>query len=218
MKILIVEDDKEILSFLQTQLPEHGFVVDGVETGVAGITHLEESEYDLIILDLNLPDMLGEEIVEKVHDQQKHKPPILMLTVVSSIDTKTRLLNAGADDYLEKPFVLSELVARIRALMRRAPSVLPKVLTAEDISLDVRAKTLMRDDQMIELTRTEFTLLEYLLAHKGDAVSKQDLVAHVWGGAVDSDSNTLEMHMANLRKKVGDGIIHTVRGVGYKVT
>jgi DNA-binding response OmpR family regulator len=217
MRLLVIEDDQEILGFLRAHLPREGFAVDTADTGRAALALLAINEYDLVILDLNLPDMSGEEIVVYLQ-AGKHVPPTLMLTVISDLASKVRLFAAGADDYLEKPFSFDELVARIRALLRRGRESVLSVITIEDITIDTARRTARKRDTALLLTAKEFALLEYLLNKRGAIVSKSSLIEHLWDGSADPFSNAIDMHLMNLRKKLGTpGIIHTARGRGYVI-
>lgn len=217
MRVLVVEDDVHISDFLKSHLPKQGFAVSVARDGAEGLRLFEQRQYDLVILDLNLPDMTGEQVVEKIHENE-HVPPILMLTVVPDTKAKVRLLNAGADDYILKPFSLDELVARMRALLRRSSDVTPSVLTVGDVALDAEQHTVHRSDTEIALTQKEFMLLEFLMRNYGVAVKKSTLIEHVWDAVDAPTSNAVDTHVANIRKKLGQpNIIHTVHGRGYKV-
>lgn len=215
MKVLVIEDDVDMRDALTSRLPAHGFAVDGAADGTSGIGLARLNAYDLILLDLNLPDMPGESIVKAVH-QSAETPPILMLSVVADSRMKARLLNAGADDYLEKPFSFDELVARMRALLRRPHRVTPAVLSVADLEFDTGTQRVVRANREVQLTRIELALLEYLLREAGTVVSKETLIEHVWNSATDPFSNSLEAHLSNLRKKLGEPpLINTVHGRGY---
>lgn len=217
MNVLIVDDDRGILDFLNAHLPAHGFRADTAADGKAGLLSACTNDHDLIILDLNLPDISGELFVQRLRERE-HTPPILMLTVVPDAETKARLLNAGADDYLEKPFSLDELVARMRALLRRGQAAVLDVLAVDDIVLDAQRQTVRRGERDIALTRTEFALLEQLFRNRGATVSKTKLIERIWGTTDGRLSRTLDTHIANVRKKLGDPeVIHTMHRRGYRV-
>lgn len=217
MRVLIIEDDQDMLTFLRAHLPPRGFVVDAAETGVEGLRLARVNAYDLVLLDLNLPDMRGEEVVEALQ-QAAAVPPILMLTVVGDADSKVRLLSIGADDYLAKPFSFDELVARMHALLRRPRDVTPNVLRVDDLTLDLSRQSLTRNGKLIPLTLKEFMLFSYLMRHQGRVVAKSTLIEHVWNDAADPFSNSLDTHMTNLRRKLGKpDPIRTVHGRGYVV-
>ena len=191
MKVLIVEDDPEMREFLRAHLPAQGFTVDAAGTGAEGLKLAGTSEYDLVLLDLNLPDMRGEEIVTALHADEP-VPPILMLTVIGDADSKVRLLAAGADDYLAKPFSFDELVARMRALLRRSRELTPDVLSVGDLVLDACKQTVTRKGKAVPLTLKEFTLFAYLMRHQGTIVPKSKLIEHAWNASADPFSNSLE--------------------------
>ena len=217
MRVLVIEDDPTMNDVLRSQISGAGFVVDTASDGEAGCTLARGNDYDLIVLDLNLPDMAGEEVLALIREK-KHVPPVLMLSVVSTTETKVRLLNAGADDYLIKPFSSEELIARIRALLRRPPVSLDDTLVSEDLTVDMQRQMVFRSGKEISLTPKEFMLLAFLIRHKGSVVSKQTLIERVWDENANPFSNAIETHMGNVRKKLGvPEIIHTVRGRGYRI-
>ncbi len=217
MRVLIIEDDPDMAGFLDQHLPERGFVVDLAGTGGAGLLLAAQNQYDLIVLDLHLPDMSGEVVIEKIHARERI-PPILMLTVMDNPETKTRLLWAGADDYLSKPFSFEELVARMRALLRRSSEVTPDTLQIGDLMLDIRMRTVTRGVTPVGLTAKEFLVLEYLMRNRGSVVSKDMLIEHIWNASVNPFSNAIEMHLVNLRKKLGTPVlIRTEHGRGYVI-
>ena len=217
MRILVVDDDRDLLAFLKAHVPGRGFVVDVAESGEFGLSLARSTAYDLIVLDLNLPDITGEMFIRSMH-RGKPVPPILMLTAVLETESKVRLLNAGADDYLEKPFSLDELIARMRALLRRGQTITADVLVVDDVVLDVHRQTVCRGERNIVLTQTEFVLLEELFRNRGATVSKTRLIERIWGAADERLFRTLDTHIANVRKKLGDPeVIHTMYGRGYRV-
>lgn len=217
MRVLLVDDDEHIQEFLVSGLLEKGFAVDAAGTGERGIHLGTNNDYDLVLLDLNLPDMGGEDVIEALH-KKTHVPRILLLTVTTSAWSKVRLLEAGADDYLEKPFLFEELVARMHALLRRAQDLIPNVLIVGDIILNVSAQSVLRDKHPITLTPKEFGLLEYLLRNRGSVVSKSELIEHVWDSSADPFSSSVDTHMTNLRQKLGTpDIIKTIHSRGYTV-
>lgn len=202
---------------LQARIPSHGFAVDVAADGAAGIAQVRVSTYDVILLDLNLPDMPGEAVVKAIHASGR-TAPILMLSVVADADMKARLLNAGADDYLEKPFSFDELIARMRALLRRPHRVTPTILTVGDLTLDTGTQALTRGGRQIHLTRIELALLEYLLREAGSVVTREMLIEHVWNSSADPFSNSFDAHLSNLRRKLGEPpLINTVHGRGYQI-
>lgn len=215
MRVLIIEDDPDILDFLVSGLPERGFVTDGASTGAKGLSLFRSNDYDLVILDLNLPDMTGEAVIKEMV-RRGETPPILMLTVVYDTETKVRLLNAGADDYLCKPFSFDELVSRVRALLRRSKECIPAVVSILNFTVDFNAQSVKRGEKSIPLTKKEFGLFEYLLRQRGEVVSKESLLEHLWDSRADLFIKSLEVHMSNLRRKLGTpSLIHTLSGRGY---
>jgi len=219
MKLLIIEDEKEILSFLKVNLASLGFVVDGAKTGQAGLALAQEGLYDLLILDLNLPDLSGQKICEVLRGQGQ-TIPILILSANGKLNSKIDLLNLGADDYLVKPFSLEELTARIKALLRRPKETNGNSLTISDIQIDYQKQTVSRGGKEIYLTRKEFLILEYLMNHAGAVVSRGEMTEHAWDMEANFFSKTIETHILNLRKKIDSGrkrpLIQTISGRGYK--
>ncbi|QKG52416.1 response regulator transcription factor [Hymenobacter sp. BRD67] len=220
MKILLVEDEPSVAAFLHQGLTEQGYGVDLAADGLLGLHRAQNTSYDCLILDQMLPGISGLEVCRQVraHDTAV---PILMLTALGETDDKIRGLDAGADDYLVKPFAFSELLARIRALVRRrtdapAPAA---VLRLADLSLDPATKRVERAGQPVQLTAREFALLEYLLRHQGRVVSRADLLEHVWDLNFDTGSNVIDVYINFLRNKLDRGfepkLIHTLVGMGY---
>ncbi len=217
MRTLIIEDDQEIAGFLDAHLPAHGFACDLADTGEEGTRLSRLHSYDLVILDLNLPDMNGEEVIRHIREESP-TVPVLMLTVVGDPAMKVRLLSAGADDYLEKPFSFEELVARMRALLRRSHEVIPDLLYVGDLKVDAQQRLAWYRSRLLPLTRKEFALLEYLVRRHGSVIPKEELIEHVWNAKADLFSNAVETHLANVRKKIGKGqLIRTVHGRGYVI-
>ncbi len=221
MKLLIVEDDDKIREFLKESLEAEYYAVDAVADGENGSYLARTNDYDLLILDYQLPNKTGLDICREVREAEKTMP-ILVLSVKSETVTKTQLLDAGADDYLTKPFVLSELLARVRALLRRPTGIVDDILLAGDLELDVNRNIVKKREKPIELTRKEFMLLKYLMQNRGTVVSRGMILEHVWDMSVDIFSNTIESHILSLRKKLKDQkgpgqLIQTVPGRGYKI-
>lgn len=220
MRILIIEDDKDICSFLKTGLEAEGFTVDLAEDGEKGSYIARTNDYDLILLDNVLPKKEGIEVCQEIR-QSKKATRIILLSVKSEIFHKVDLLNSGADDYVTKPFSFIELLARIRAVLRRPPLIESDTLSLDDLVLDRKKQTAMRGKKLIYLTRKEFQLLEYLMKNSGCFVSRGMIMEHVWDMNVDPFSNTIEAHILNLRKKIDaqkkQKLIHTVPGRGYKL-
>ena len=219
MRILVVEDEVKIAKSLEKGLSSEGYVVDIAYDGDAAETLAASNSYDLVLLDWMIPDKYdGPGLIQLWRDNGE-QAPILMLTARTTIGDKVEGLDAGADDYLAKPFSFDELLARTRALLRRPKAHGSNTLESGDLKLDVVAKTVYIKDQIIHLTAKEFQLVEYLLRHKGEVVSKDQLLDHVWVDEERVQHNTVETFIANVRKKIGQGdsIIQTVRGYGYKV-
>ena len=222
MRILVVEDEHKIGSSIKKGLEQESYAVDLSFTGNQGYDLAVSEEYDLIILDLLLPGMNGIEIVTSLREKQIHTP-ILMLTAKGQIEDKVTGLNAGADDYLTKPFAFEELLARIRALIRRPKDSLPAVLTFDDLSLDTISFNVRRDGKLINLSSKEFSLLEYLLRHQNRVLKKDQIINHVWDYDADILPNTVEVYIGYLRNKIDKpfkdkaSLIQTVRGFGYKI-
>jgi len=218
MRILVVEDEHKLAAAIKKGLEQEGFAVDLAYDGLEGFDLAVGEEYDLIILDLMLPGMEGITFCRRLREEEKIQTPILILTALGQTEDKVKGLNAGADDYLVKPFAFAELLARIRALTRRPKESLPTVLKAQDLVLDTVKREVWRGGKIINLTKTEYALLEYLLRQKEKVVSKEQIIAHVWSYEADILPNTVEAFVGRLRKKLGKPeIIQTVRGFGYKV-
>ena len=220
MKILIVEDEKKLRDLLK-QILESEFVLDFASDGEEGAYLAQTNDYDLIVMDNLMPRKNGLEACREIRADGV-KTPILFLSVKTEVVTKVDALNAGADDYLTKPFAVEELLARIRALLRRPPRMKAEILTADNLTLDVRKHKVSRGDRKdIRLTRKEFMLLEYLLRNKGAVMSRAMIMEHVWDINADPFSNTIEAHILSLRKKIDlpgeKKLIITVPGCGYKI-
>ncbi|MES2436635.1 MAG: response regulator transcription factor [Patescibacteria group bacterium] len=220
MRILLIEDDVNIQEFLKAALESEGYIVDAVSDGEKGSYVARTNEYDTIILDLALPKKDGHTVCTEIRASGK-TTPIIMLTVLSDIQEKVRLLNSGADDYLIKPFSFKELLARIRALLRRPLHIEADILKVADLTIDTARQKVLRNSKEIYLTRKEFSLLEYLMRHRGNVVSRGMIMEHVWNADSDPFSNTIEAHILNIRKKVDTHktckLIHTLPGRGYKI-
>ncbi len=217
---MVVEDDPALGQILARALGEEGYAVD-LETTVAGARHgADVNEYDLVVLDLGLPDGNGIDLYRELRDTG-NGAAVIVLTARDGLSDKVEGLDAGADDYLTKPFDFPELAARCRALLRRPADDRSPVLTAGDISLDPAIHRAWRGAVTVPLTAREFGLLEYLLRRQGEVVSRSDLIEHVWDANYDGLSNVVDVHVANLRRKLdfpdSPSPIHTIRGVGYKL-
>ena len=220
MKILVVEDNKKLAENLKQGLMQEGYAVDVIEEGHAAERRIliNRDEYDLVVLDRMLPGKDGVSICAFWRENGV-TIPVLMLTALGAIDDKVVGLNAGADDYLAKPFAFKELLARIQALLRRPKESLPPILVIGDISVNTRSRIVTYKNKPVSLTLKEFMILEYLMRNVGKVVTRDELYSHAWDFADSSFSNTVDVHIKNLRKKIHDNgkIIQTVRGVGYKL-
>lgn len=215
MRILVVEDEPKIAASIKKGLEAETFSVDVVADGDSAVSYGRSPEYDAIVLDWLLPGSRDGEAVCSELRKEGVKTPILMLTALGSTKHKVAGLNAGADDYLAKPFAFDELIARLYALLRRPRALLAKSLTAGKISLDPVTKEVIYDEKNIELTAKEFALLEYLLRKAGSVVSKEELITHVWSDEDDVLPNTVEVYIGYLRGKLSPDAIKTKRGFGY---
>ena len=218
MKILIVEDEPKTGDYLRQGLAEAGFVVDLARDGLDGLHLAQSGEYDLIVLDVMLPWLDGWGVLEALR-RAGRETPVLFLTARDQVDDRVRGLELGADDYLVKPFAFSELLARVRTLLRRGRSKEPEVLRAADLELDLLRRRVLRAGQRIDLTVKEFALLELLLRRQGEVLPRSLIASQVWDMNFDSDTNVIEVAVRRLRAKVDDlfepKLIRTVRGMGY---
>jgi len=218
MRILLVEDDTSVARFVAKGLIESSFSVDVAYNGEDGLHLASEEHYDLIILDIMLPAMNGDEILRQLR-RQKITTPVIFLSAKDSIRDIVEVLDLGADDYLVKPFSFHELLARVRALLRRGRTVSSAVLQVADLSLNQLTREVMRGNVMIELTPKEFALLEYLMSNAGEVLTRTMISEHVWNYDFDSMTNIIDVHINHLRTKVDKSfepkLIHTVKGVGY---
>ena len=222
MRILVVEDEHRIANSIKKGLEQERYAVDVAYTGSDGFDLASTEDYDGIILDVLLPEMNGIEICKELRKNKIHVP-ILMLTAKGQTQDKVEGLDAGADDYMTKPFSFDELLARVRALTRRQGIILNTILSVEDLSLDNKQYLVKRGSQVIKLSGKEFSLLEYLITHKNTIVTKNQIISHVWDYDADILPNTIEVYIKNLRNKIDKpfiskkSLIHTIRGFGYKV-
>jgi two-component system copper resistance phosphate regulon response regulator CusR len=218
MRILVVEDEAPAAAVLAKGLREHAHAVDVAADGRDALEQIAANDYDLIILDVLLPGIDGLELCREVRAQGV-AVPILMLTARGGLDQRVEGLDAGADDYLPKPYHFPELLARVRALLRRGPSLAAAVLVVEDLEVDTRARRVERAGAEIQLTTKEYALLEYLVRRKGEVVGRADIAEHVWDDSFDPMSNLIEVYIQRLRRKIDDGhrvkLIRTRRGAGY---
>jgi DNA-binding response OmpR family regulator len=222
MKLLVVEDEHKIANAIKQGLEQESYAVDVAYDGDQGLANALNESYDLMILDRMLPGSAdGISICKQVRQKGIHTP-ILMLTAKDQIGDRVVGLDSGADDYLIKPFAFEELLARIRALLRRPKDTASPILRVKDLSLDPASFTVKRHDKIITLSKREFALLEYLMRNKGRILSKQNIINHVWDFDADVLPNTVEVYMGYLRQKIdkpfkGVALIHTVRGFGYRL-
>jgi two-component system response regulator QseB len=219
MRILLVEDDELLGDGLVAGLKQHGYTVDWVKDGQTALQSILEEEFAAVILDIGLPKLSGFEVLKRIR-KENIDVPVLVLTALDEIKDIVMGLDTGADDYLVKPFDLDELCARVRVLLRRkgggAERATP-VIKYKDITLDPSSRKVYKNDQSVEISRREFTLLHILLSNPGRVLSRDHLTKSLYGWGDDVDSNALEVHIHNLRKKFGNELIATVRGVGYVV-
>lgn len=218
MRLLIVEDEPDLLAGLAKALREEDYAVDTAADGEEGAFKATESPYDLILLDVMLPKIDGWKVLERIRSHRNdsiRRTPVLMLTARDRTSDRVRGLDTGADDYLVKPFDLPELLARIRALIRRSAGIANPTVQFADISVDLRAREVRRGKEIIPLTAREYSLLEYLATRQGEVVSRTTLYEHLFDENESSFSNLLDVHVSNLRKKLGSDLITTRRGHGY---
>ena len=221
MRVLVVEDEESLAAALQRGLRAEGFAVDTCGTGDEGLARARTGDYDALVLDVMLPGLSGYRVVQTLRAEGVWVP-VLMLTAKDGEHDQADALDLGADDYLTKPFSFVVLVARLRALLRRGAPARPAVLRAGDLTLDPAGRRVARGEVAIELTAKEFSLLEHLLRHCDEVVSKSELLAHVWDAHLDSDLNLVEVYVGYLRRKVdapfGRTQLQTVRGAGYRLS
>ena len=213
MRVLVVEDEPRLLHNLAKAIREEGYAVDSSDRGDDGFFNAEAHDYDVIVLDVMLPGMDGWEFIRRLREIKR--TPVLMLTARDTFEDRVRGLDAGADDYLVKPFDLSELKARIRALIRRAAGKGNPEIEMGDIVVDTRARMVKRSGEPVALTAREYAILEFLAMHRGEVVSRTTLYEHLFDENDDSLSNLLDVHVFGIRKKLGADVIQTRRGQGY---
>ena len=220
MRLLVIEDERKIARVITESLKREKYAVDAAYDGEEGFNLADSQPYDLLIVDRMLPGLEGAEIVKKLRENGKNMP-ILFLTALSTTEDKTLGLDVGADDYLTKPFAIDELLARVRALLRRPPIQQPDILKIDDLKIDKQQQTVTRAGKNIDLTNKEYALLEYLIQHPNQILSKETLIDHVWDFDADILPNNVEAYIKNLRQKIDKPfkkqLIKTVRGFGYRI-
>jgi two-component system copper resistance phosphate regulon response regulator CusR len=221
MRILVVEDEPAAAKLLAKGLRESTYAVDVAPDGVAALEQSSVNDYDLVILDVLLPRLNGLDVCREIRSGGGSMP-ILMLTARGQVDDRVQGLDAGADDYLPKPFHFDELLARVRALLRRAPALAPSVFTIADLVVNTSTRRVDRGGRPIQLTAKEYSLVEYLARRAGEVVTRADIAEHVWDDSFDSMSNLIDVYVQRLRRKIDDPyavkLIHTHRGAGYALT
>lgn len=221
MRILIVEDEPGVAGFLEQGLKESGYAVDVARDGADGLEYALAYEYDVLVLDIMLPKMNGLELLKEIR-AKRVKSPVLLLTARDGVDDRVRGLDVGADDYLVKPFAFPELLARLRALLRRPPLQLGGILQMGNLEMDIARREVKRDEKLIELSPREFALLELLLRHPDQVLSRTQILEHVWNFDFYSDTNVVDVYIGYLRRKLdrefAPPLIHTVRGVGFRLS
>ena len=219
MRILVIEDEKRIADFLCRGLQGAGYAVDAAATGAAALDLIHSANYDLVVLDLMLPDMDGLQVLEKIRTR-KAGPPVLILSARGALEDRVKGLEQGADDYLVKPFAFVELLARVRALLRRGQPA-PERLQVDDLSLDCVRRKVSRGPETIDLAPKEFGILEYMMRNPGRPLSRTMIVEHVWDMDYDGLTNIVDVYIRHLRSKIDDRfqhkLIQTVRGIGYMI-
>lgn len=214
MRLLLVEDDELLGDAVKTGLTQFGYIVDWLKDGEAARAALKSESFELIILDLGLPKLSGLALLQSIRNDG-NPTPVIILTARESVEDRVKGLDSGADDYLVKPFDLNELSARIRALVRRSQGRADAILQYRNITLDPAAHSVFVDDVLVNVPRREFALLQKLLENSGQVLSREQLMQSIYGWEEDVDSNALEVHIHNLRKKLNAHFIRTIRGVGY---
>ena len=217
MRLLLIEDEPKLGDYLRQGLSESGFVVDLARDGLDGLHLARTGDYDLLVLDMMLPKLDGVQVLREL--RLTKSTPVLFLTARDHVEDRVRALNLGADDYLVKPFDFGELVARVRALLRRGPARAPEILTVADLSIDIAHRRVMRAGERLDLTAKEYALVSVLAESAGVVLSKAQIASRVWDMNFESDTNVVEVAVRRLRAKIDDPfahkLIHTVRGMGY---
>ena len=221
MRVLVVEDEPTIANFIRQGLTEAGFAVDVARDGEEGRYYAHAAEYDVLVLDIMLPKVNGLDLLRRLRDEG-WKTPTLMLTARDTVENRVEGLDAGADDYLVKPFAFPELLARVRALLRRPPMQSGTVMQIGDLRMDTARHLVERNGRSIELSPREFAILEYLMRHPNQVLSRTQIGEHVWNFDFYNESNVVDVYIGYLRRKLdkdsSDSLIHTVRGVGYRIS
>ncbi len=221
MRVLVVEDEPTIANFIRQGLTEAGFAVDVARDGEEGRYYAHAAEYDVLVLDIMLPKVNGLDLLRRLRDEG-WKTPTLMLTARDTVENRVEGLDAGADDYLVKPFAFPELLARVRALLRRPPMQAGTVMQIGDLRMDTARHLVERNGRSIELSPREFAILEYLMRHPNQVLSRTQIGEHVWNFDFYNESNVVDVYIGYLRRKLdkdsSDSLIHTVRGVGYRIS
>jgi two-component system, OmpR family, copper resistance phosphate regulon response regulator CusR len=218
MRVLVIEDETKVGSFIKRALEEESYAVDLCEDGAHGLDMALSGSYDLIMIDLMLPSLPGLEVLARLR-KEKVQTPVMILTAQSKVDQRVKGLDAGADDYLTKPFAIDELLARVRALLRRGPVESPGILQIDDLMLNPATREVTRGGQRIDLTVKEYALLEYFMRHAGRVLTRPMISDHVWNQDFDTFTNVIDVYVNYLRNKIDRGrarkLIHTIRGSGY---
>ena len=218
MRVLLVEDEKKVANFIKKGLEEHGYAVDLASDGKIGLAMALDQLHDLVILDINLPEIDGLSVLRQIRDKQV-VTPVLLLTIRATIEDKVIGLDTGADDYLSKPFSFEELLARVRALLRRRSDSKTPLLKVADLSLDPAARQVFRDGNRIELTSKEFAILEYFMRNAGRVLTRSMIINHAWDYDYEAETNMVDVYINYLRKKMDAAyqpkLLHTIRGTGY---
>ena len=215
-RILIAEDEERIVSFLEKGLQAQGYTTLAVGTGIDAAALARDGAFDLVVLDLGLPGRDGRQVLREIRARGE-RLPVIVLTARDGIGDTVGSLEEGADDYITKPFRFEELLARVRLRLRDEPAQETTVLNVGDVSLDLRSRRATHDQRTIDLTAREFALLESFMRHPGQVLSREQLLSHVWGYDFDPGSNVVDVYVRYLRQKLGDGVIETVRGMGYRL-
>jgi len=220
MRVLVVEDEPGVARFVEQGLKEAGYAVDVAMDGMEGLSYARSADYDAIVLDIMLPKMDGLEVLREIRDH-RIKTPVLLLTARDGVDDRVQGLDTGADDYLVKPFAFPELLARVRALLRRPPLQSDAVLKAGDLAMDIARREVSRGGKPVDLSPREFSLLELLMRHPDQVLTRTQIIEHVWNFNFYSETKVVDVYIGYLRRKIDDeddpSIIETIRGVGYRL-